>query len=177
MHLRTGILVAFRVAFTEEPSFNMITIKDTERSCVLKSFDGFVHKQYRGTHAHQRLENEVRCLSILNIGGVILFLDSSRLIEQTLAIIQSDCGVAVEHLVDWRLGQLFDSLHAFGVSHGDRNLRNVTYRAKDGRFCIVDFELAAIMEPKWSKQIDNLQLILKHYFKQNTNSLHNGLCP
>ncbi len=53
----------------------MITIKDTERSCVLKSFEGFVHKHYRGTHARQRLENEVRVLSILNAVDASLFLD------------------------------------------------------------------------------------------------------
>ena len=28
----------------------------------------------------------------------------------------------------------------------DRELRNITYRASDGRFCIIDFEFATLLE-------------------------------
>jgi len=31
------------------------------------------------------------------------------------------------------------------VRHDDPDMRNVTYRQSDGRFCVVDFELATIL--------------------------------
>jgi aminoglycoside phosphotransferase (APT) family kinase protein len=31
------------------------------------------------------------------------------------------------------------------VRHDDPDIRNVTYRQSDGRFCVVDFELATIL--------------------------------
>ena len=34
----------------------------------------------------------------------------------------------------------------FGVRHEDRELRNITYRVADGRFCIIDFEFATILD-------------------------------
>ena len=32
------------------------------------------------------------------------------------------------------------------MRHDDQALRNVTYRASDGRFCLIDFEFATILE-------------------------------
>ena len=135
----------------------MIILKDTERSTVRCAFDGFVHKLYRGHHARQRLENEVRVLEHLRTRECPFV---PRLIEVdrvNSAIVQSNCGVAVQRLCDSRLKQLFDSLHDFGVAHGDRELRNVTYRARDGIFCIVDFEFASILDNEWSERLDQLQ--------------------
>ena len=142
----------------------MIIIKDTERSCVLKSYDGFVHKRYRGTHSLQRLENEVRVLEHLRYVGCAFVPRLIDVDRSNLTIIQSDCGVAVQQLVAWRLEQLFNSLLAFGVSHRDCELRNVTYRAVDGRFCIVDFELATIQESALSHQIDAIQSLIESDF-------------
>jgi len=31
------------------------------------------------------------------------------------------------------------------VRHDDPDMRNVTYRAADGRFCVIDFEFATIL--------------------------------
>jgi hypothetical protein len=36
-------------------------------------------------------------------------------------------------------------LEKFGVRHDDPDVRNVTYRQSDGRFCLIDFELASIL--------------------------------
>jgi len=41
--------------------------------------------------------------------------------------------------------ELFAELELFGVRHEDRDLRNVTYRQADGRFCVVDFEFATVL--------------------------------
>ncbi len=135
----------------------MIILKHTERSTVRCAFDGLVHKLYRGHHARQRLENEVHVLEHLRSRNCPFV---PRLIEvdrANLAIVQSNCGVAVQRLSDFRLRQLFDSLYDFGVEHGDCELRNVTYRAMDGIFCIVDFEFASILEAEWSVQLDQLE--------------------
>jgi tRNA A-37 threonylcarbamoyl transferase component Bud32 len=42
---------------------------------------------------------------------------------------------------------LFDELEKeYGIRHDDPFDRNITYRASDGRFCIIDFELATILD-------------------------------
>lgn len=135
----------------------MIIVKDTERSCVRRAFDGFVHKLYRGQHARQRLENEVRVLEHLQARDCPFVPRLVAVERAALEIVQTDCGVAVQRLVDWRLRQLFAELHSFGVEHGDCELRNVTYRAADGIFCIVDFEFATILENELIQQLDRLQ--------------------
>ena len=43
--------------------------------------------------------------------------------------------------------ELFAELELYGVRHDDPDMRNVTYRQSDGRFCVVDFELATILTP------------------------------
>ena len=42
--------------------------------------------------------------------------------------------------------ELFAELETYGVRHEDRDLRNITYRNSDGRFCIIDFEFATLLE-------------------------------
>ena len=32
------------------------------------------------------------------------------------------------------------------MRHEDRELRNITYRTSDGRFCIIDFEFATLLD-------------------------------
>src|ERR1039458_2151120 len=44
-----------------------------------------------------------------------------------------------------RWSELFPELKPFGVRHDDPDIRNVTYRQSDGRFCLIDFELATIL--------------------------------
>jgi hypothetical protein len=41
---------------------------------------------------------------------------------------------------------LFAELAPFGVRHDDAEMRNVTYRISDGRFCLIDFEFATILD-------------------------------
>jgi hypothetical protein len=123
----------------------MLEVKDTPRATVRVSFDGRVEKTFRGPRAQERFNNEVRVLRYLEkrkCGFV------PRLLEQDatkLRIVTSHCGTRVEHLDAERARDLFNELESFGVRHDDPDIRNVTYRQADGRFCIVDFELAAIL--------------------------------
>lgn len=123
----------------------MLQVKDTLRSTVKLSFDGRAFKTYHGPDAPTRFAKEVEVLRFLKAHGChfvprLLGADSHK-----LQIITSNCGTRVEHLDDKRARELFQELESFGVRHDDPDMRNVTYRQSDGRFCIVDFELATIL--------------------------------
>jgi tRNA A-37 threonylcarbamoyl transferase component Bud32 len=122
----------------------METVKDTLRATVRLSYDGRVFKTYHGSNAHERFDNEVRVLRHLEAKGCPFV---PRLLEADpaqLRIITTNCGSRVEHLDAERQKELFDELERYGVHHDDADIRNVTYRQSDGRFCLIDFELATI---------------------------------
>jgi hypothetical protein len=71
-----------------------------------------------------------------------------RLLEtypDQLRIVTTSCGTRVDHLDEARTRELFAELEQYGVRHDDPDMRNVTYRQSDGRFCLVDFEFATIL--------------------------------
>lgn len=112
------------------------------------SFDGKVHKQFRGPQAQERFANEVMVLRYLadrECPFVPQLLESD---PKELKIVTTNCGSRVEHLDDGRLKELFAELESYGVRHDDAEMRNVTYRQKDGRFCLIDFEFATIIDPQ-----------------------------
>jgi tRNA A-37 threonylcarbamoyl transferase component Bud32 len=123
----------------------MLKVKDTLRATVNLGFDGRVFKAYHGPDAPARFANEVRILRHLEARGCgfvprLLEADAAR-----LRIVTTNCGTRVEHLDTERARTLFAELEQFGVRHDDPEVRNVTYRQSDGRFCIVDFELATFL--------------------------------
>ncbi len=123
----------------------MLQVKDTLRSTVNLTFDGRVVKVYHGPDAPIRFEHEVRVLQLLEERGcpfVPRLLDADPVQRK---IITTNCGSRVERIDDARLAEIFGELEAFGVRHEDVNLRNVTYRQSDGRFCLIDFEYATIL--------------------------------
>ncbi len=123
----------------------MLQVKDTLRSTVHLSFDGRVFKTYHGPDAQARFEREVRVLQHLAARGCEFV---PRLLEADATrprIITTNCGTRVEHLDPDRTRELFAELEAFGVRHDDPEMRNVTYRQSDGRFCLIDFEFASIL--------------------------------
>ncbi|MEQ1858519.1 MAG: hypothetical protein ABMA13_01135 [Chthoniobacteraceae bacterium] len=72
-----------------------------------------------------------------------------RLLEadpELLRIVTSNCGTRVEHLDEARTRELFAELEAYGVRHDDPDIRNVTYRQTDGRFCLIDFEFSTLLD-------------------------------
>lgn len=123
----------------------MLQVKDTLRAAVRISYDGRVHKTFRGPKAEERFENEVRVLRHLEARGCPFV---PRLLEahpEQLRIVTTSAGSRVEHLDAERARELFAELEAYGVRHDDAEVRNVTYRQSDGRFCLIDFEFATIL--------------------------------
>ena len=123
----------------------MLKVKDTLRATVNLTFDGRVIKVYHGPDAAKRFTNEVRILRFLEARGCGFV---PRLLEADptkIRIITSSCGSRVEHLDAERSQKLFAELELFGVRHEDPEVRNVTYRQSDGRFCVIDFEYASIL--------------------------------
>jgi tRNA A-37 threonylcarbamoyl transferase component Bud32 len=124
----------------------MQAVKDTLRAIVHVTFDGRVIKQFRGPKAQERFDNEIKVLLYLE-KKECLFVP--RLLESDaslLKIITTNCGSRVEHLDEVRQQELFAELENYGVRHDDPDKRNVTYRQKDGRFCLIDFEFATLLE-------------------------------
>jgi tRNA A-37 threonylcarbamoyl transferase component Bud32 len=120
-------------------------VKDTLRAAVRIGYDGRVHKTFRGPKAEERFANEVRVLRHLERKGCPFV---PRLLEsdpEQLKIITTSCGARVEHLDEARAKELFDELLPYDVRHDDAEVRNVTYRQSDGRFCLIDFEFATIL--------------------------------
>jgi tRNA A-37 threonylcarbamoyl transferase component Bud32 len=123
----------------------MLQVKDTLRATVQVGFDGRVYKTFHGPDAPKRFQQEVRVLKHLEARGCSFV---PRLLEADpakLRIITTHCGTRVDHLDADRTRELFAELERFGVRHDDPEMRNVTYRQSDGRFCIIDFELATIL--------------------------------
>ncbi len=123
----------------------MLKVKDTLRATVHLTFDGRVVKAYHAADAAKRFANEVLILKYLEVQNCPFVPRLLEADESRLRIITSNCGGRVEHLDAKRLAELFLELEKFGVRHDDPEIRNVTYRQSDGRFCIIDFEFATLL--------------------------------
>jgi PPM family protein phosphatase len=123
----------------------MHEIKDTARALVRIGYDGRVHKTFRGPKAEERFTNEVRLLRHLEAQGCTFVPRLLAVEPEALKITTTNCGSRVDQLNEERRKELFAELEAFGVRHDDPDIRNVTYRATDGRFCVIDFEFAALL--------------------------------
>ena len=124
----------------------MNQVKDTARAIVRLGYDGRVHKTFRGPQAEERFANEVRVLQYLENRGCPFV---PRLLESDpaeLRMITTNCGGRVERMDETRMAALFAELLEYGVRHDDPYLRNVTYSRQLGRFCLIDFEFATILE-------------------------------
>ena len=124
----------------------MHEIKDTARATVRISYDGRVHKTFRGHFARERFEHEVRVLQYLETRGCDFVPRILEVAPEQLKMVTTNCGRRVDQLAPERQRELFAELETFGVRHEDQDLRNITYRVSDGRFCIIDFEFATILD-------------------------------
>lgn len=124
----------------------MHEIKDTARAVVRIGYDGRVHKTFRGANARERFENEVKILRYLEARHCDFVPRLLEVEAEKMKIVTTNCGSRVDHLNEERLKELFEELHHYGVRHEDAFLRNVTYRTSDGRFCLIDFEFATILD-------------------------------
>lgn len=126
----------------------MHEVKDTRRALVRIGYDGRVHKTFRGHQARERFENEVRVLRHLEEKGCDFVPKLLTVDADSLKIITTNCGRRVEHLGEDRVTALFADLARYGVRHDDPAMRNVTYRITDGRFCLIDFEFATVIDER-----------------------------
>ena len=135
----------------------MREIKDSKQATVRIGYDGRVYKRYNGRMAKERFENEVRILRYLeekDCGFVPRLLEAD---EAELSIVTTNCGQMVKNISQTKLKRILDELETFGVRHGDAFERNVTYNSWLGRFCLIDFELATILETGVGLTLEDLQ--------------------
>ena len=125
---------------------SMHEVKDTQRALVRIGFDGRVHKTFRGPEAYVRFANEVRVLRHLEQRGCGFVPRLLEVDEANLKITTSNCGSRVDQVNPERMKELFAELETFGVRHDDPDIRNITYRRTDGRFCVIDFEFATLLD-------------------------------
>ena len=123
----------------------MLKVKDTLRATVNLTFDGRVIKVYHGPNAQERFDNEVKVLKHLEARGCNFVPRVLEADPTQLRLVTNNCGSRVEHLDEKRTKEIFAELEPFGVRHDDPDMRNITYRRLDGRFCIIDFEFATIL--------------------------------
>jgi tRNA A-37 threonylcarbamoyl transferase component Bud32 len=126
--------------------FAMHEMKDTARAQVHIGYDGRVHKTFRGHHARERFEHEVRVLRHLEQQGCTFVPKLLEVDPERLNIVTTNCGGRVDQLDPQRQKEIFAELENYGVRHEDPEMRNITYRIKDGRFCIIDFEFATLLD-------------------------------
>lgn len=120
--------------------------KNTARALVRLGYDGRVHKTFKGHLAKERFEHEVRVLKYLEKQGCTFVPKVLESDPENLYLVTSNCGQRVEKLTEDKLRQIYAELEQYGVRHDDPYTRNVTYNAKLGRFCLIDFEFATILD-------------------------------
>lgn len=121
--------------------------KNTARAVVHIGYDGRVHKTFKGPQARERYENEVRVLDFLQKHGCTFVPKIVEKDDATLYLVTSNCGSRVDHVSEKKKLQIFAELEQYGVRHDDAEVRNITYSNQLGRFCVIDFEFATILEP------------------------------
>lgn len=128
--------------------------KDGVRAKVRVGYDGKVYKEFRGTDADKRFENEVRVLKLLEARGCDFV---PRVIEsdpETLLLVTTNCGHTADKISAEKADELFGRLEKeYGVVHDDPFPRNITYHPQRGQFCVIDFELATILSDDWSDDV------------------------
>jgi serine/threonine protein phosphatase PrpC/predicted Ser/Thr protein kinase len=120
--------------------------KNTARALVKIGYDGSVHKFFRAANARERFENELRVLQYLEQRGCDFVPRVLGFDREKLELVTSNCGGRVERMGEERMREIFAELERYGVRHDDPYLRNITYRPSDGRFCVIDFEFATILD-------------------------------
>ncbi|MCB1229796.1 MAG: protein phosphatase 2C domain-containing protein [Verrucomicrobiae bacterium] len=128
--------------------------KDGVRAKVRVGYDGKVYKEFRGTDADKRFENEARVLKLLESRGCDFV---PRVIEtdpESLLLVTTNVGHPADKISEEKAKELFTRLEKeYGVVHDDPFPRNITYHQQRGVFCVIDFELATILSDDWSEDL------------------------
>lgn len=132
-----------------EQSFTLLSMheaKNTARALVRIGYDGRVHKYFKGPQAQERYENEKQVLFFLQKKECPFVPRILQQDDAQLYLVTSNAGQRVEHVSSDKCKRLFAELESYGVRHEDAEVRNITYNERAGRFCIIDFEFATILE-------------------------------
>jgi serine/threonine protein phosphatase PrpC len=124
----------------------MIEAKNTQRAIVRIGYDGRVYKLFQGPEAQKRFDTECRTLIYLEQRKCPFVPRLIAADRERLEMVTSNCGARVERMGEDRIKEIFEELVQYGVRHDDPFLRNITYRASDGRFCVIDFEFSTILD-------------------------------
>lgn len=125
----------------------MRELKDGIRSKVKLDFQGRVHKWFRGTDSDKRYANEILVLKTLEERGCPYVPQVLEEHPEDLYFVSTNCGAPADGISKPKADALFHELeHDYGVRHDDPEPRNVTYNSKQGRFNLIDFELATVLE-------------------------------
>lgn len=125
----------------------MRNLKDGIRSLVKIDFYGNVHKYFRGTDKETRFANEVRILKALAERGCPNVPKLIEAHEGELHLVTSNCGSPAPNITKKKSDSLFAKLEKeYGVRHDDPEPRNITYDPVAGQFCVIDFELATLLD-------------------------------
>ena len=151
----------------------MQLLKNTQRARVTRSSNGSITKYFSGPNKEERFANELKVLQHLNKSGCDFVPKLLSFDEATLSIVTTTVGEHVQHISDQKLESVFQELEAYGVIHGDRASRNVLYHHGMGRFSVIDFEFAEVVDPKTTLR-DEKQMLseldeLEDCLKSNTN--------
>ncbi len=126
----------------------MRELKDGIRSRVKLDFMGHVHKWFRGTHSAERYANEVAVLKVLEERGCPYVPKVLEEHPEESYFVSTNCGAPASKISKSKSDALFTELERdYGIRHDDPEPRNVTYNSQQGRFNLIDFELATILTP------------------------------
>ena len=148
----------------------MREIKDTKRAEVHIGYDGRVHKRYRGPMAKKRFENEVRTLKFLESVNCTFVPKLLEAHPEELYIVTTNCGQIAPKISEEKTSQMFKSLEQYGVRHEDAFARNITYDARKGCFCVIDFEFSTNLVTGEGLTIEEAE----EYMKQQREAQRNG---
>lgn len=124
----------------------MYDIKDSKQAKVRIGYDGRVHKTFRGPMAQRRYQTEYKVLKYLEQRGCPFVPRILECDDKKLYMVTTNCGSIVSRISDEKKDSLFAELETYGVRHEDPFSRNITYDSDLGRFCLIDFEFATILE-------------------------------
>lgn len=142
--------------------------KNTARAVVHIGYDGRVHKTFKGFQARERYENEVRVLDFLEKHGCRFVPKILEKKDDSLYLVTSNCGHRVDHMSQAKKHRIFAELKQFGVLHQDPEVRNITYSKQLGRFCVIDFEFATILQPGYPPSPEMRSVPNRSFWKEKT---------
>lgn len=137
----------------------MQEVKDSKQATVRIGYDGRVHKTFRGPLAERRFENELAVLTYLERQHCPFVPRVLEVDAEKLYMVTTNCGSIVDKISQDKLTHLFQELEQYGVRHHDPYARNVTYNADMGRFCLIDFEFATILESGSGFSLEELEAV------------------